>query len=158
SNTFEKQSYTRFAYIESVNKFINEYETSGRKKKKMFYIASKVVAISSAIISVLLPLAFYFFPIWVPLCIGLPAFFGCAIAYSLLEKQLDGFRARNRFVPALQSMLQNQSAHSLHPLGEWDLPATDDRLKSDLLAVKELEKKHPESASQIEKLAGCRSG
>lgn len=144
-------------YIKTVDNDIAEFDAEQLPLKKRLETIKKVILAAMAVIVLLTPLGATSFaawiPAWLPWGVGLPTL----IIFEVLHKQIDQkieFKKHHRDALLLmRGKMEQHSFKSLHPLGEWDLPAVDRRLKSDLVVQEELKKKHPEGADRIERLA-----
>lgn len=154
----EKKEIPRFFQTLRVDKWLHADETEGQRKIRYLEVAAKVTQVVTALLFVLMPLAVYYLPTWVPWGIGLPIILGLTfLAYPKMRKILDTHQRDQVFTPFHKKFLTTDSTKSLHPFGEWDLPSRDERLKSDKLAEKELHITRPSSGSEVEEIVGLRS-
>jgi len=151
---FEKKEIPRFFYLENAKKLLEAKRAKGERQLKSLEVAEKIILIFVRIISVLMPLASCYCPAWVPWGIGLPLVIIFSIVHGKIQGKIDTKRREVAVVPYLKEFLKHRSAQKLHPIGEWDLPEIDERLKSDLMMKNELQKRHPKSAKEIESILG----
>lgn len=139
-------------YIKAVDRDIERFDSVERPVMKRLQTIEKVIYVAIAVFLLLLPLGVSYFPPWLPWGVGLPTLLILGVLGAKVKQKIE---VKQRYYDALllmREMLNQHSFKALHPLGEWDLPAVDRRLKSDLLMQKELKKKHPESADHVERL------
>jgi hypothetical protein len=148
---FNKKELFRFFYIEITEQTLEEQRSQGEKKIKCLDVVATVILVFTRVISVLLPLAICYCPAWVPWGIGLPLVLILSIVRGKLNGKVEVYRRENEYVPYLKEFLKHYSVKKLHPVGEWDLPKLDERLKSDLMMKEELQKRHPKSAKRIKR-------
>lgn len=154
----ERKEAPRFFQILEVDKWLQADKTEGQRK--LFYLeaAAKVIQVFTALLLVLMPLAVYYLPTWVPWGIGLPIILGLTfLAYPKIKKTIEPYKRDQEFVPFQKKFLTTDSTKSLHPFGEWDLPSRDERLKSDKMAEQELHITRPPSGREVEEIVGLRS-
>jgi hypothetical protein len=150
---YTRQERARFFLIDSVESWQKECRSRSERRVKFLDVAAKIIRVFMAILSVFMCLAIFNFPAWVPWGLTLPAIFVLSIVSAKLGEKAEVAKRDMEFAPLLEEFLKTHSFKTLHPIGEWDLPEVDERLKSDLLMKEELQKRHPRSGKKIEDLA-----
>ncbi|MFC2049272.1 hypothetical protein ACFLR2_01195 [Chlamydiota bacterium] len=152
-STIARKEKARFFYLQHIEDWRKSDAAIGAKWAKVFDVASKVMAIVSASFSVLMPLAIFYLPAWVPWGIGIPLILALSYAQFKVKSKVEIYQREKEYVPLFDGFLKQPTVKGLQPTGEADLPATDERLKSDLMMRDELEKRHPASGKELASLA-----
>lgn len=142
-----------FVYITIVNRDIEGFESKELPKLKAYKVAEKVTQAVLFLIPILMSIGFMYAPVWLPIVVGLPTFIALAlIKAKVFLPRIDIREHQYQSLILLREMLRDHSFKSLLPMGEWDLPEIDPRLKSDMMMKEELKKKHPQSAQKIARM------
>lgn len=147
----------RFFFIDTVTNQSEIFKdrVSNELSIKIFDALDKIISVVIPVIFVLLPLAMYYLPMWVPFGIGIPSALLLLIVKVQLKEKVAAHRVNKKaFTPMAKEFFHHHSLRSLHPIGEWDLPKMDERLKADRVMYNKLHKQHPKSAIQVEELIG----
>lgn len=134
-----RKDIARFSFIENTDNWREGDEAEGKDWAKRLETISKVISVILVTFSVLMPLAVYYLPAWAPWGIGLPTILALSIAQSQIIPQIETYKREKEFVPLLAGFVKHHTVKTLQPIDEKDLPARDDRLKSDLMMREEIE-------------------
>jgi hypothetical protein len=122
-----------FEYHDLLTQWRRGHLERGQKQTKTLETVSKVVSVVIAALSVLIPLAAWYLPAWVPWGIGLPLSIVFMIVKGKVVQRLENRKHETAFVPLFGGFLENRSGQSPRVIGKEDIPAVDKRLRSDLL-------------------------
>lgn len=142
----------RKLYVEVINRDIARFDSTVRPEIKRYEITAKVVQVLSALLILAMPIFFSYLPAWFSLGVGFPTLLILSTIKAKVENIIEVKNHIYDALLAMRTLLMEQSTHALRPIGEWDLPAIDPRLKSDLMMQEDLKKKHPQSAKHLNRL------
>lgn len=145
SSVHERKELTRFFLVD----YIERTHIECRKDErwiKFLSVLSKIIKVITTIFIAFMGIAIYYLPAWIPWGIVLPSVILLSIVDTKLRQHVETYRHKLTFLPFVQEFFNHQSLKSLHPIGEWDLPEQDKRLRSD---ESEFHKKHPDSWKSI---------
>lgn len=147
----QKKEFVHFFYQEGARAAHEELQTNGAKWNTIYQVADKVIRVVSVLLQIAFPLALYYLPSWATWGIGLPSLIILSIVQSNLQGSVEDNKRQTGYVAHSQELHKDYTINSLHPIGEWDLPAMDPKLKSDVLMKEQLEKKHPTAPVDLAK-------
>lgn len=168
---------SRKEYLHLVQRNLWTFQLNEKKSQKILETVRKVVIVFQILLSLGFPLSLSYLPAWVSWGIGLPMIaiilpliqsklshgFSIPVPYfkhtgglSYYWKQLTSgseyYKRQGDALLLLRQALRERAIKSLSPIGEWDLPAVDPHLKSDLMMKDELNKTHPRSAHDFARI------
>ncbi|MCH9626420.1 MAG: hypothetical protein S4CHLAM2_00420 [Chlamydiales bacterium] len=140
--------------IQDVDSFQAENEMQLLPEIRRLEITIKVMRIACAVLLLLASVAMFYLPVWVPLGVCFPLSFLLDVSSRKLQERVEAKQKLMDSTLLARGLLSENGLQGLRPLGEWNLPTFDPRLRSDWMMREELKKSRPEPAARIERLVG----
>lgn len=139
---YARKELARFTYLDKITLGQEAYKKEGGSTRDyVLKVVSQVISVILPALSVLMPLAVCYLPPWVPFGIGLPVILVLSIVQSQIKSRIEIYKREQQFLPYLDGFLKFPTFKAFQAVSQEDLPALDERLKSDEMMHEEVGKK-----------------
>lgn len=132
-------------------KLVTYFDTTQRPLLKRYDIIAKISSVALDVLTLLIPIAFHFCPLWLTLGVGLPSALILMVCKGKIQAKKMPIEQECKYLELLKEKVKQNSFQALHSVGEWDLPLVDRRLISDRIPKSEKRGKWVEPVSQLDK-------